>query len=176
MPKSTIDTSPLLKAGARVFSVDTRKKILAAAGKRMGVAAESVIPEYPPASGKPRPKIYTRTRADGSTYLSAFKNQAQQGAVFALVNAGKVPYPRTGTLGRSITSGISDLTGSSVTVRIGTSVNYAPLVIGDDSQQSPYFAGVWWQLEKVMQDNQTKIEAEGNKALLSGVERELKDL
>src|SRR5687767_3645739 len=98
MANAKIDTSSLLKA-ARVFSEATRKKILAAAGKRMGVAAESVIPPYPPPSGKPRPKIYQRQRADGITYLSAFKNQAQQGAVFALINAGKVPFVRTGLLG-----------------------------------------------------------------------------
>lgn len=175
MANPAIDTSPLLKA-ARIFSEATRKKILAYAGKRMGVAAESVIPPYPPASGKPRPKIYTRTRADGSTYLSAFKNQAQQGAVFALINAGKVPYVRTGLLGRSFTSAISDLTGSSVTVRVGTAVTYAPLVVGGDSQQSPYFSGTWWQFPQVMEDNRAAIEGEGQKALNQGVEQELKNL
>lgn len=173
--KSSIDTSALLKA-SKIFSEETRRKVLAQAGKRMGVAAESVIPDYPAPSGRPRPKIYTRQRADGSTYLSAFKSQAQQGKVFSLIKAGDVPYERSGTLGRSITSGISDLTGSSVTVKIGTAVTYAPPVIGDDSQQDPYFKGVWWQLSAVMADNQTKIEAEGQKALLKGIEQELKDI
>lgn len=175
MTNPAIDTAPLLKA-AKIFSVETRKKILAAAGKRMGIAAESVIPDYPVASGKPLPKIYTRTRADGSTYLSAFKNAAMQGVVFALVNAGKIPYVRSGLLGRSITSAISDLTGSSVTVRIGTTVKHAPGVIGDDSQQYRYHKGTWWQLVRVMQDNRGKIEAEGQKALTAGVEQELKSL
>jgi hypothetical protein len=173
MANPAIDTSPLLKA-AKIFSVETRKKILAAAGKRMGVAAESVIPDYPPASGKPRPKIYTRTRADGSTYLSAFKNQAQQGAVFALINAGKIPYVRSGLLGRSINSAISDLTGSSVTVRIGTAVKYAPLVIGDKSQQSSYHSDTWWRLNEVMENNRAKIEGEGQTTLTDGVAKELR--
>lgn len=175
MANPAIDTRPLLKA-AKVFSEATRKKILAQAGKRMGVAAESVIPPYPPASGKPRPKIYTRTRADGSTYLSAFKNQAQQGAVFALINAGKVPFVRSGLLGRSFTSAISDLTGSSVTVRTGTAVKYAPGVVGDDSQQSAYHKGTWWQFPQVMVDNRRVIEGEGQKALNAGVEQEVKGL
>lgn len=175
MTKPAIDTSPLLKA-AKVFSVETRKKILAAAGKRMGVAAEAQIPEYPPASGKPRPKIYQRQRADGSTYLSAFKNQAQQGAVMALVNAGKVPYVRTGLLGRSFTSAIEDLTGSSVTVKVGTVVKHAPLVVGGDGQQAAYHKGTWWQFPQVMEDNRGKIEGEGQKALNQGVEQELKNL
>jgi hypothetical protein len=160
MVNPSIDTSPLLKA-ARIFSEETRKKILAAAGKRMGVAAESVIPEYPVASGKPRPKIYTRTHADGTTYLSAFKNQAQQGKVFALINAGKIPYVRTGLLGRSFTS-------------VGTTIKYAPLVVGDDSQQSAYHRGTWWQLPQVMADNRDKIESEGQRFLADGIAKELK--
>jgi hypothetical protein len=175
MANPAIDVTPLLKA-ARIFSAETRKKILAAAGKRMGVAAESVIPDYPAPTGKPLPKIYTRTRADGSTYLSAFKSQAQQGAVFALINARKIPYVRSGLLGRSITSAISDLTGSSVTVKIGTSVSYAPLVIGDDTQQAGYHKDTWWQLIKVMEDHRAEIEGEGQKALNAGVTKELNNL
>lgn len=173
MPNSSIDTTALTKL-ARVFSVDTRKRILAEAGKRMGVKAESYVPEYPPASGKPRPKIYTRTRADGSTYLSAFKSQKQQGKVFTLIKAGDVPYNRSGMLGRTITSAISDLTGSSVTVRIGTSYKVAPLVIGNDEEQAAYHRGTWWQLNKVMDDNNDAILAEGEDALKKGIERELK--
>ncbi len=175
MTSPAIDTRPLLKA-AKIFSEATRKKILGAAGKRMGVAAESVIPPYPKASGKARPKIYQRQRADGSTYLSAFKNAAQQGLVFALINAGKVPFVRTGLLGRSITSAISDLTGSSVTVRIGTADKKAPLVIGDDSQQAVYHKGTWWQLVKVMTANRATIEGAGQDALTKGVEQELRGL
>jgi hypothetical protein len=173
MANPTIDTSALLKMGA-IFSVDTRKKILAAAGKRMGIAAESVVPDYPPPSGKPRPKIYLRTAADGSLYYSAFESQAQQGKVFSLFNQGKVPYPRSGTLGRSITSAISNLTGESVTVSIGTTINYAPDVIGDDGQQAAYHKGHWWQLSAVMAENAPMIEQEGQKALSAEVEKELR--
>jgi len=174
MPKSTVDTSELDRL-AKIFTVDVRKKILAQAGKRMGVAAESFTPDYPPQPNKPRPKIYQRTRADGSTYLSAFQSQKQQGKVFSLIKSGKIPYTRSGTLGRSITSGISQLTGSSVTVTIGTAVKYAPAVIGHDLQRDSYF-DYWWQLYKVMEDNQQAIEAEGQKALTAGIEQEIKGI
>jgi hypothetical protein len=173
MATPTIDTSQLVKL-ATVFSVDTRKKILAAAGKRMGVAAESVVPQYPKPSGKSLPKIYLRTSAkDGSLFYSAFESQAQQGKVFALLKAGNIPYRRTGTLGRSITSAISNLTGSSVTVKIGTTIAYAERVIGDDSQQSAYHKGHWWQLHAIMADNTATIEQEGQQALADGIEKEL---
>lgn len=173
---TSIDTSQLAKL-ARIFTLETRTKILAKAGARMGAVAESVIPDYPAASGKPRPKIYLRASAtDGSLFYSAFESQAQQGKVFSLIAEGKVPYTRTGTLGRSITSAISDLTGSSVTVKIGTAMTYASLVIGNDEQQDDYHKGTWWQLEKVMIDNAALIEAEGNKALTRGIEQELKNI
>jgi hypothetical protein len=175
MANPTIDTSALLKAG-RLFSVETRKKILAYAGKRMGVAAESVVPDYPSPSGKPLAKFYLRSAADGSLYHSKFESQAQQGKVFSLVKAGEIPYPRSGALGRSITSAISDLTGESVTVKTGTALKHAPLVIGDDTEQSAYHKGHWWQLHAVMAENAAAIEAEGNKALAAGVEQELKGL
>jgi len=175
MPKSTVDTSELDRL-AKIFTVDVRKKILAQAGKRMGVAAESFIPDYPPQPNKPRPKIYLRTSAkDGSLFYSAFQSQAQQGKVFSLIKSGNVPYTRSGLLGRSITSGISQLTGSAVTVTIGTAVKYAPAVIGNDLQRDSYF-DYWWQLYKVMEDNQQAIEAEGQKALTAGIEQEIKGI
>lgn len=175
MTQPTVDTTALTKL-ARVFSVETRKRILAEAGKRMGVKAESLIPSYPSPSGEPLPQIYRRTAADGTTYISAFKSQKQQGKVFALIKEGKIPYKRSGGLGRSITSAISNLTGSSVTVRIGTALKYAPLVIGDVDQQSLYHYDTWWRLNEVMEENTDAIEAEGQRALDDGIEQELKTL
>jgi len=179
MANPAIDTAPLLKA-AKIFSEATRQKILAVAGKRMGVAAESFVPDDPPPSGKPLPKIYTRDTVAGkkvAPYKSKFKSDKQAYyVIFVLGKEGKIPYKRTLLLGRSITSAISDLTGSSVTVRTGTAVKYAPLVIGDDTQQSHYHKDHWYQLNKVMADNTPAIEAEGQKALTAGVEQELKGL
>jgi hypothetical protein len=174
MPQPTVDTTALTKL-ARVFSVDTRKKILAEAGKRMGVKAESYVPEYPKASGKERPKIYTRDTVAGkkvTPFKTKFKSDKQ--AYYVLFVLKGIPYERTGLLGRSITSAISDLTGSSVTTRIGTAVRHAPLVIGNDEEQAAYHAGTWWQLNKEMTDNSDAIIAEGEDALKKGIERELK--
>jgi len=173
MALPTVDTSQLAKL-AKIFSTETRKKILERAGKRMGVAAESVVPPYPPPSGKPLAKFYLREAADGSLYYSKFKSRAQQGKVFSLINQGKIPTQRSGTLGRSVTSAISDLTGESVTVKIGTAIAYGPLVIGDDDDQSNYHKDHWWQLTKVMAENTDTIEAAGQTALTAEVERELK--
>lgn len=176
MAKSTIDTSALLKAG-HVFSTETRKKILAAAGKRMGVAAESFIPDYPAPSGKELDKVYTRDTVAGKKvrpFKSKFKSQAQAYyVVFVLGMSGKIPSQRSGALGRSITSAITELTGSSVTVKTGTALKYAPRVIGDDDEQSNYHKDHWWQLHKELADNREAIEAEGNRALLDGVKQEL---
>jgi hypothetical protein len=175
MAKSSVDTSVLDKA-SKIFSEETRKKLLAAAGKRMGVAAESVIPDYPEPSGNPLEKFYIRTTAFGKPtkpYRSKFKSDKQAYYVlFVLSKEGKIPYQRTGLLGRSITSAISDLTGESVTVTIGTAVKSAPLVIGDDDQQSHYHKDHWWQLHKVMDENSDMIQEEGAKTLLKGIETE----
>ncbi len=179
MSKSSVDTSALIRA-SKIFSTETRQKILAKAGKRMGAAAESFVPDYPPPSGKPLEKFYTRTEAFGrptKPYLSKFKSDKQAYYVlFVLGKNGKIPYKRSGLLGRSITSAISDLTGESVTVTIGTAIKGAPYVIGDDDAQSNYHKDHWWQLHAVMAEHSDEIEAEGQKALLSGIEQELKDI
>jgi hypothetical protein len=178
MANPTIDTSPLEKL-ARVFSVETRKKILAQAGKRMGVAAESVVPDYPSPSGNELPKFYTRDTVAGkkvTPFKSKFKSAAQAYKVLKLGEEGKIPTQRSGTLGRSIISAIAELTGESVTIKTGTAVKYGPLVIGDDGEQSNYHADTWWQLHAVMAENSAMIEAEGNQALADGVAQELKSL
>ena len=78
-------------------------------------------------------------------------------------------YRRTGTLGRSI--GIMEGGGRlgfpsifKVTKigphregHFGTNLNYAPDVIGDKSQQDPFFAAYWWRLEQVIGPSYNKI-------------------
>lgn len=118
-------------------------------GKRIGATAESLIPDYPPASGRPLPKIYM---LDGQ--LSKYKSRKQRAFVAINIANGKLktPYPRTGKLGQSIQAGEPRIEGDNLIVPIGTNREYAPLVIGDDSQQSKYHAETgWWQLPKVIQ-------------------------
>ncbi len=155
----------------RIATAGQSQALMAYVGKRVGVAAESVIPPYPPPSHKARAKIYQRRRKDGSTYLSAFKSAKMQGKVFVLISEGKIPTRRSGRLGRSIVSAIESLTSTSVTIDIGTNVDYAPLVIGDDDQQAAYHNGTWWQLQAVIAGSMTTIEGEAQKALTTGVQR-----
>ena len=119
--------------------------VLYAVGAKVGVAAESVVSDYPAPSGKPLAEYYTRTsKRTGKTFKSKFKSAAQQGYVFHLLRAGKLPYRRSGQLGRSITSKVVEATASSVSVAVGTNLSYAKYVIGTPSEgQNAYFAGVW---------------------------------
>ncbi len=134
--------------------------IMAFAGKAVGVAAESVVSEYPIASGKPLAKVYTRTNAKGETYQSKFKSLKQQRFVMALASKGKIPYRRTGLLGRSITSDIANLTPVSVDVLIGSNWADAKYVIGTpDEGQSMYHQGTWTPLQNDIDNNAAKINA-----------------
>lgn len=134
--------------------------IMVFTGKAVGVAAESVVSEYPEASGKPLEKFYTRTNAKGQNYQSKFKSLKQQRFVMALVANGKVPYRRTGQLGRSITSNIANVTATSVDVVIGSNYPAAVNVIGTpDEGQSHYHQGTWTPLQDDLNNNAAKLSA-----------------
>src|SRR5262245_35745915 len=97
---------PLLANVRSVFSSQVADEMLLNAGRKVGVAAEGMVSPYPQASGNPLPLYYTREHVSGpdkgKPFQSKFKSQAQQKLVMALVAKGKVPYRRTGQLGRSI--------------------------------------------------------------------------
>lgn len=119
-------------------------RALDAGGTHMGVRAERAFDEYPIASGKPLAEYYTRQRADGTTYQSKFKSARQQRYVMRLAKQGRIPYRRTGRLGRSITSRVDVRPGeAAVIVRVGSNDPKAPFVIGGPGQQSNYHAGTW---------------------------------
>ena len=134
-----------------MFSLEEATNILRVTGERVGVAAEGLIQDalYPPASGHALPLYYTRQHTSdgpgykaGETYPSKFKSQAQQRLVMALAKAGKIPYRRSGQLGRSITSRVTVDGPGAITVRAGSDLKYAPYVI-DQFLQSHYHAGTW---------------------------------
>lgn len=139
--------APLLARTAQTFSPAVADDILLVAGRRVGVKAEELVSPYPPVSGKALPLFYTRTRKDGTTYQSKFKSLKQQRKVFALVKEGKVPYRRTGTLGKSITSEAAVFAPGVVNVRIGSRLAYAMYVI-DEQLQSHYHLGNWTPLQQ----------------------------
>ncbi len=132
--------------------------------------AESGISPYPPVSGKPLPNLYprqveakksyikmvqgTRVRVEpGETYMSKFKSKKAQGGFFYYLGKKdiRIPYRRTGTLGKSITSRVRR-TANAVFIDVGTNVPYAPLVIGKE-RQAAYHRGNWTPLQDDIENN-----------------------
>lgn len=157
-----------------LFSDRQRAAILRAVGARVGVAAESLVPEYPPASRKPLPLFYDRTDVQGRPYKSKFKSAKQQRYVMALARKGKIPYRRTGQLGRSLTSRVVRVTPQQVDVSIGTNLTYGPYVKGKPPVQSHYHTGVWTSLEDDIQKGRALLASQGSDALLAEILKRLK--
>jgi hypothetical protein len=159
----------VLQKQINALSPANLQSALAAAGRAVGVAAEGSISPYPPPSGKPLPKYYTRvSKVTGQTYLSKFKSLKQQRFVLSLAARGLIPYRRTGLLGRSITSDIRDLSATGVSAVIGTNTTYAPYVI-DRVKQSHYHKGNWTPLQDDIERNLPAITEAGNEAFVQAV-------
>src|ERR1051326_6773624 len=69
------------------------------------------------------------------------KNERQRRKVWALRRQGKIPYQRTGTLGRKWTSTVHPIAGGIEGV-VGNDTPYGPFVQGG-STQAAYHRGVW---------------------------------
>lgn len=109
LPGSTLRDLQRLRIA---LSNEELRSLLQKTGEGIGVAALSVISDYPPPSGKPLPLIHTRIvtavrpyvatdgsrRISGMTYRSKFKSAKQQGYVMALIAANK-PKARKGKTG-----------------------------------------------------------------------------
>lgn len=162
----------LIKVG-QLFGGAVLTPIMLKSGQVAGVAAESYVSPYPQASGKPLALFYTRTRKDGSTYKSKFKSMKQQRFVMGLAKQGKIPYKRTGTLGRSITSEAQNASANGVDIVIGTNRKYAKYVIGAPPIQSHYHMGTWTPLADDVQRNVSKIADAFGRAALTEINRYL---
>jgi hypothetical protein len=156
-----------------IFTGQERTEILRVVGKRMGVAAEAQVSDYPEPSRKPLPAIYPRTRKDGTAFLSKFKSAKQQGKVFVLAKEGRIPYERSGLLGRSTTSKVVEVTADSVTTAIGNSAPHAARVIGDEGQQSLYHRGTWQTLSEDINRGAAKIRQAAVSAYTTEIDRRL---
>jgi hypothetical protein len=150
---------PLLDRVSSVFSPTVVDEILLVAGRRAGLKAEEIVGEtlYPPASGKPLALWYVRVRADGTTYESKFKSLKQQRKVMMLVKQGRVPYKRSGDLGRSIVSR-ARLEAGVLVIDIGSRMLYSPYVI-DRKMQSHYHIGTWKTVQDDFEEGLPQIEA-----------------
>ena len=78
-----------------------------------------------------------------------------------------VPYRRTNTLGRSITTfkgsegALSEArsSGANIVGVIGTAIPYAQYVVGDADKQARIHKGYWWQLLENIKKNVPKVTA-----------------
>lgn len=172
------EAKPLLARVSNIFSPGVSDQILLVAGRAVGAKAEELVSPYPHASGKALPLFYTRTyahpKANGpTTYKSKFKSLAQQRKVMALVKQGKVPYKRTGTLGKSILASDPELRGPGlVIVSIGSKLNYAPYVI-DQLMQSHYHLGTWTPLQEDMRRAMPELKRATVNAVVKDINRRL---
>ena len=120
----------------------------------------SQVPPAPPASGKPQKP----------------KSRKQWFFVKMLYEEGKIPYRRTNSLARSLTTEVRAMTGNDIVGAIGTNRVEAPWVIGDKKladgrgPQSAYHKGTWWVLADVVAKQRSKVREvfeQGIRALLS---------
>jgi hypothetical protein len=141
------------------FTGPQRTEILTQVGRRVGAAAVRIAAEYPEPSRKKLPYFYTRDTVAGKKvkpFKSKFKSDKQAYyVVFVLGKEGKIPYRRTGTLGKSMTSSVTQVTADSVTTEVGTNIPYAQEVIGDN--QSHYHKGTWLTLSQRISTNAGKL-------------------
>lgn len=164
---------PVLNRLGAIFTPSVADDILLAAGRTVGMKAESFVANpYPQASGKALPVWYDRTSKDGKPFKSKFKSLAQQRKVMSLVKAGKVPYRRTGTLGKSITSKADPGGAGLVIVRVGSNLTYAPYVISR-LMQSHYHMGTWSTLDDDIQRGLPQLAQTAMNAVTKEVNRRL---
>jgi hypothetical protein len=159
-----------------VFTPQTADAMLLNAGRKVGVKAEELISPYPQASGNPLPLYYTRTYESGphkgQEYQSKFKSKAQQRLVMALVAKGKVPYKRSGQLGRSILSKADPAGSGVVIVAVGSNLGYAPYVI-DKAMQSHYHMGTWTPIQDDIQRGLPALAAVAVKSIVNDVNKKV---
>lgn len=135
--------------GVDLFQGARRITMLQDVGRSIGVTAESVISEYPVATHNPLPYFYTRHEAFGKPtkpYLSKFKSDKQAFKVRMLGKLGKLPYRRTGTLQKSISSRVVTVDLARVVTQVGTNLEYGSEVL-DEQEQSYYHQGTWNTLQ-----------------------------
>ena len=101
-------------------------KIASEAMVRAGFEINKGIPPYPPA---PSGSKYIRTEKLGRSFGSGFS-----GGMTGLMSVFEVKK-----------SG-----GGFISGKFGSNLPYAPKVVGDRGQQSPFFAQYWWRFEQVI--------------------------
>lgn len=130
------------------------------------------IPQYPPPP----------SAADAERATSQWTDKQRRYFFWAL-RAGviNVPYRRTGTLGRQVTTDVRT-EGADVYGVIGIATPYAPWVVGPDRSeaitlggvemfQAPIHQGRWWQFGRIVEANMDEAYAEFVRAAWAEIER-----
>lgn len=162
----------------RMLNDKGQEDILRAVGEKVGASIVDKMPDYPEPSGKTLPAIYSQmskaqwrykrvrgrwtktgiVRKPPTPYMSKFPSDRARRGFWGALKGGSlhIPYRRTGTLGKSITREVQ-VQGKQGRIDIGTSISYAPGVIGNRSQQYPYHQDHWWRLDDVVAGMQGEI-------------------
>lgn len=165
---------PLLDALSDTFGITAATEILLIAADKVGAVAEGLISDYPRQTHKPLPVFYDRQNVKGEPIRSKFKTLRQQRKVMALASEGKIPYGRTGTLGKSMTHSIPQVVALGVVeTRIGSKLNYAPYVI-DLVMQSHYHKGNWTPIQMDLYNGFQRLSIVAARAVVNEVNRRLK--
>lgn len=85
-----------------------------------------------------------------------FKSDKQRKFVFAMIKEGKIPYKRTGNLGRAWTAHVTAQSGG-LEGTLGNNTSYAPLVQGQGRQAAAH-QGVWNTDSQVFERHRSAIE------------------
>ncbi len=156
MSEEQIDS--LLINAKKLMSEQELSKMLYSVGDSVGTLAESFAKEYPESPNRPLVAYYIRVDKNGKSYFSKFKSPQQQRYVLWLAGRGKIPYKRSGLLGKSVTHDVAVESGG-VAIRVGTNLAYAPKVIGLPTQQNHYNIVTGWKsLEQEIDNHQDEID------------------
>jgi hypothetical protein len=168
------EAQPVLDNFQAVFGLTAVTEILLIAADKTGAYAEGLISDYPPASGKPLPVYYDRTNVKGERIRSKFKTLRQQHKVMALAAEGKIPYRRTGTLGKSILHSVPvAISPGVVETRIGSKLSYAPYVL-DIEEQSHYHRGTWTPIQTDFRNGMPQLQSVVVRAVVNEINRRIK--
>lgn len=129
------DLARLLKRLGRARALDTLRGPMTRGLARL----QRDLASYPPPSRKPQPA----------------KSRRQQIKQIMLAKEGKIPYRRTGQLGRAWTAVIDD-GGDGLEGVVGNATSYGPLVQGD-AEQAGYHRGVWQTDQDVLERHRAGI-------------------
>lgn len=128
----------------RLLGAERARKAVREAVRAGTIAVHKRLPPYPPQAHRPM----------------EWKSDRQRRWFFWALRTGriKVPYRRTGTLGRFFATRVLETGSKRIVGEIGTHIRYAPWVVSEETwrgigPQARIHRGVWWTLQDVARRN-----------------------